>query len=310
MLAYFLKRILTVIPIMFFVVTVVFFLIRLIPGDPVDWILGENALPSAREQLLKDHDLDKPLLVQYKKFIQKTFSGNLGKSYFKNKSVLEMIKDRYLATFQLGVTAILWAIFFSFPLGIFSAIQKGKVSDKAILVFSLLGISIPSFYLGPLLALLFSVKLDWFPISGQEMSGAVVLPSVTLGLAMAALLTRFTRASLLEVLDKDYVRTAKAKGLPNFKVILKHAFRTALIPVVAILGLQFGTLLTGAVVTEKIFSWPGLGTLLLEAISSRDYEVVQGCVLLISLTYVVVNLLTDFVYVLIDPRMRLVQTQK
>ena len=189
---------------------------------------------------------------------------------------------------------------------IFDEVKKTFL-DKSILTGTLFGISVPSFYLGPLLALVFAVWLDVLPISGRELPGSIILPSLTLGLAMAALLTRFTRASLLEVLHKDYVRTAHAKGLSPFVVIVKHAFRTALIPIIAILGLQLGVLLTGAVVTEKIFSWPGLGSLLLESISRRDYALVQGCVLLIAATYVVVNLLTDIVYALADPRFRLVK---
>lgn len=301
--AYILKRFLTLIPILFCVVTLVFFLLRLIPGDPVDFILGENALPEARMELIQNYHFDKPLFEQYENYLSELFHGNFGRSYFSNRSVNQLIAERYGATLELALSAILWACFFSFPLGIFAAIKKESFFDKSTLAFSLTGISIPSFYLGPLLALLFSITLDWFPLSGRELPGSIVLPSVTLGLAMAALLTRMTRASLLEVLNMDYVRTARAKGLSSFKVIVKHAFRTALIPIIAILSLQFGTLLAGAVITEKIFSWPGLGSLMLDAISRKDYALVQGCVLLISCTYVLVNLLTDVFYMFIDPRM-------
>lgn len=305
MFLYFLKRLLMLLPVMFVVVTLVFFLLRLVPGDPVDFILGENSLPEARAMLVKAHHFDEPLFTRYKIYLKEVFSGNLGQSYFSEKSVNELIGERYGATLQLAAAAIFWALLIAIPLGVFSAVKQGSLFDRVTLLFSLLGISVPSFYLGPLLALFFSVWLDWFPLSGRELSGSLFLPSVTLGMAMAALLTRITRASLLEVLDKDYVRTARAKGLSSFLVIFKHALRTALIPVIAILGLQFGTLLAGAVVTEKIFSWPGLGTLMLDAISQRNYAVVQGCVFLIAMTYVLVNLLTDIFYVVVDPRLKM-----
>lgn len=305
MVVYFIKRFLTQLPVLFLVMTLVFFLLRLVPGDPVDFILGENALPEMRENLVKAHHFDDPLWRQYEQYMREILRGNLGQSYFETESAGQILKERYLATLQLGFTAMLWAGLIALPLGIIAAVREATKTDRWILIFTLVGISVPTFYLGPLLALVFSVWLDWFPISGRELDGSIVLPSLTLGLAMAALLTRFTRASLLEVLRKDYVRTARAKGLTEFKVIVKHAFRTALIPIVAILGLQLGALLTGAIVTEKIFSWPGLGSKLLEAISKRDYALVQGCVLLIAGTYVVVNLLTDCVSAWVDPRFRL-----
>lgn len=305
MLTYIAKRLLIAIPIMFTVVTLVFFLMRLVPGDPVDMILGANALPAAREQLVKDFGFDRPLHTQYANYLKDLMSGNLGRSYFSQKSVNKRLKERLYATVQLAVTAIFWATLLALPLGIVAAVKKSSAVDRGILIFSLVGISVPSFYLGPVLALIFAIKLDLFPLSGRDLPGSLFLPSLTLGLAMASLLTRITRASLLEVLGKDYVRTARAKGLSRPKVILKHALRTALIPVIAILGLQFGTLLAGAVITEKVFSWPGLGSLMLEAISRRDYALVQGCVLVFSLSYVVVNLLTDVVYTFVDPRLNL-----
>lgn len=307
MFSYFLKRIFALVPILFVIVTLVFFLLRLIPGDPVDFILGEDSLPETREALAKAHHFDQPVWTQYGLYLENIFQGNLGQSYFSAKPVNAELFKRYGATLELGFVAILWAMLFSLPLGILAAVKEKTVLDKGILTGTLFGISMPSFYLGPLLALIFAVQWDVLPISGRDLPGSIILPSLTLGLAMAALLTRFTRASLLEVLHKDYVRTARAKGLSPFAVVIKHAFRTALIPVIAILGLQLGVLLTGAVVTEKIFSWPGLGSLLLESISRRDYALVQGCVLLIATTYVVVNFLTDVVYALADPRFRLVK---
>lgn len=305
MLSYFFKRFLAVIPVLFFVVTTVFFLLRLIPGDPVDFILGESANVSARDALVSAFHFDKPVFEQYTFYLTQIFHGNWGRSYFSATPVNQLLWERTLATGHLGGVAMLWALFLSLPLGIVAAVKKNTNLDRSILVLSLVGISAPSFYLGPVLALIFSVGLDWFPVSGNELPGSVVLPSLTLGLAMAALLTRFTRASLNDVLHKDYVRTARAKGLGNFSVVVKHAFRTALIPVVAIMGLQMGTLLTGTVVTEKVFGWPGLGTLLLDSITRRDYALVQGCVLVIATIYVLVNLGTDFLQTLVDPRYRL-----
>lgn len=302
---YLVKRLVMLVPILFVVVTLVFFLVRLVPGDPVDFILGEHAPPKDREKLVAAYGFDQPVYVQYSRYLGELAVGNLGRSYFSDQPVNHLIANRYAATAELAAAAIFWAMVISFPLGTLAAVKQNTGVDRGILAFSLIGISVPSFYLGPLLALLFSIKLDWFPLSGRDLAGALFLPSFTLGLAMSAILTRMVRASLLEVLHKDYVRTARAKGVHPVVTVLKHAMRTALIPVVAILGLQLGTLLTGAVVTEKIFSWQGLGSLMLEAISRRDYAQVQGCILLIAATYVVVNLLTDVVYVVIDPRVKL-----
>lgn len=305
--SYIAKRLLTTIPVMFCVVTLVFFVLRMVPGDPVDFILGENALPEARASLVANFHFDEPILTQYIHYIKDLARGEFGRSYFSAKSVNNLIAERYLATLELAFTAIFWALLLSIPLGLLAAVRNGTPLDRVSLLLSLAGISVPTFYLGPVLALLFSIHLDWFPVSGNELPGAIVLPSLTLGLAMAALLMRLTRSSLLEVLHRDYIRTARAKGLHEFFVITKHALRSALIPIIAILGLQFGTLLGGAVITEKIFSWPGLGSLLLESISKRDYALVQGCILLISATYVAVNLLTDLIYTWVDPRMKLAE---
>lgn len=305
--SYFLKRLLAVVPTMWLVVTLVFFFLRLIPGDPVDFMLGENALPADRARLIQAYHLDEPLPLQYVNYLRDIVTGRLGSSYNTGREVGVDLWRRYVSTLELGGLAILWAMLFSLPMGIVAAVKKGKAVDKALSFFSLFGISMPTFYLGPLLALVFAVWLDWLPVGGRDLPGSVVLPSLTLGLAMAALLTRFTRASLLEVLDKDYVRTARAKGLPPFIVVVKHAFRSALIPVIAILGLQLGALLTGTVVTEKVFSWPGIGSLLLESISRREYALVQGLSLLIAATYVVVNLLTDLVSAIADPRFGLAE---
>jgi len=290
---------------MFVVVTLVFFLLRLIPGDPIDFILGETAPQADRLALVTSQGFDEPLLKQYSHFLKDIFEGNLGQSYFTRKSVGDLIGERYPQTVKLALVAMVWAILFSIPTGVFASVLRGKFFDRLLLALSLVGISVPSFYLGPLLVLLFSIKLDWFPASGQDLSGSIILPSLTLGLAMAAILTRMTRSSMLDILNSDYVRTARAKGLSFFKVVFKHALGNALVPIVSLIALQFGTLLAGAIVTEKIFSWPGLGSLLLESIGRRDYAVVQGCLMVIALAYVVVNLLADLVLTKIDPRIRL-----
>lgn len=305
MLTYLSKRLLLLIPVLWVVATLVFFLLRLIPGDPVDFILGENALEADRATLLAEAHFDKPLYEQYFLYLKGIAAGDMGQSYFSHRKVSQLIAERYPATLQLAFLAIFWASLIALPLGVLSSLHKGRALDRFSLTFSLFGISVPSFYLGPLLVLFFSIYLDLFPVAGRELPGSSFLPSFTLGAAMAAILTRMTRSSMLDVLHADYIRTATAKGLRRWKVILKHALGCALLPIVAIMGLQFGTLLAGAIVTEKIFSWPGLGSLLLEAISRRDYAIVQGCVLTIATSYVLVNLITDLLYTKLDPRVSL-----
>lgn len=305
MFLYLCKRLFLLVPVLFTVATLVFFLLRLIPGNPVDFILGENALPADRELLVREAHFDEPLVSQYFHYWHEVISGRLGRSYVTHEPVIDMIRKRYPLTLFLAFYAILWASLLAFPMGIWSALKKDRLFDRSALMISLIGISVPTFYLGPLLVLLFSIQLDWFPVSGRELPGSFFLPSLTLGLAMAAFLMRISRSSMCDVLSMDFVRTAKAKGVPRWKMILKHAGRLALLPVVAVLGLQFGTLLTGAIVTEKIFSWPGLGSLMIESIQQRDYSVVQGCILVIATTTVLVNLVTDLLYSLIDPRIEL-----
>lgn len=303
MISFVIKRLLVIIPILWVVVTAVFFLARL-SGDPVDFILGDGADPVLRQEVSQKFGFDKPVTAQYMNYVKDVLKGNLGRSYYSDQPVTAMIARRFGATCELAFAALAWALAISFPLGMIAAVRRESLWDKGILVFSLLGISVPGFYLGPLLVLIFSIKLDWFPLSGRGLPGSIVLPSLALGLALSAILTRMVRASLVEVLHHDYIRTARAKGVHPAWVVIKHATRAALIPVIAVIGLQIGTLLTGAVVTEKIFNWPGLGSLMLESISQRDFAQVQGCVLFIAATYVLVNLLTDVVYHLVDPRLR------
>ncbi|RLA96051.1 MAG: glutathione ABC transporter permease GsiC, partial [Deltaproteobacteria bacterium] len=228
----------------------------------------------------------------------------LGESYFFRRPVAEVIAERVPATLELAVASLFVAGIIALPLGILAALREGTALDALSMLFALIGVSMPNFWLGPLLIILFSIKLGWFPVSGRSGLGSLVLPALTLGTAFAALLSRMTRSSLLEVLGEEYLTVARAKGLPERRVILKHALRNALIPIVTVLGLQFGALLSGAIITENVFSWPGIGTLLITAVEARDYPLVQGCVLFISIVYVAVNLAVDLLYGFIDPRIR------
>ena len=310
MLSYIFKRILFLIPTLYCVVTVVFFLVHIIPGDPVDFILGERALAVDRAKMVHDLKLDRPLWVQHSYFINDVLHGNLGHSLYDQQApVTQLIAARFPQTLKLALAAMLVSLTIAIPLGLISAIKKDKFCDHSAMFFSLLGISIPHFYLGPLLILLFAIYLGWLPVSGNEGATSIVMPALTLGTALAAMVSRMTRSSMVEVMKLDYVRTARAKGLKERKVLLGHAFRSALIPIVTIIGLQFGALLAGTVVTEKIFNWPGLGSLLLEAIEKRNYPVVQGCVLTIAVTFIVVNMLTDLFYAYLDPRVELGKSQ-
>jgi len=301
---FFLRRVALVIPTIVGAVTLVFFFLHLIPGDPVEVMLGETAQQADKERLREELGLNLPLYVQYGRFIVGVAQGDLGESYFYRRPVAQVIAGRVPATVELALAAFLVAGVIAIPLGIVAALREGTVVDNASVLFSLVGVSMPNFWLGPLLIILFSIQLGWFPVSGRGGVGSLVLPAVTLGTALAAVLSRMTRASLLERLEEDYLTVARAKGLPEWKVILKHALRNALIPIITVMGLQFGALLSGAIITENVFSWPGIGTLLINAIAARDYPLVQGCVLFITLSYVFVNLVTDLLYGWVDPRIR------
>lgn len=258
-----------------------------------------------RVSLRHDLRLDLPVAEQYVLFLRGVVTGDWGVSLFDRNSVLGHIGERYLPTVVLSVASLFVALAMSVPLGIFSALGKYSLCDSVSMFFALLGISMPNFWLGPLLILLFSIHWGWLPVSGMDSLSSLILPALTMGTALAAILTRMIRSSMLDVLQADYIRTARAKGLDEKRVILKHALRNALNPVITIVGLQIGALLAGAVVTEKIFAWPGLGSLLIESIQRRDYPLVQGCVLVIAIGYVLVNALTDLLYRVADPRVRL-----
>ena len=285
-------------------VSVVFLLIHLVPGDPIQQMLGEGAASADIEAARHAYGLDVPLGSQYVHYWKGVLHGNLGRSLRLNQQVVQVIARAYPATMALTLAALLVAMALSIPAGVRSALRRNRWDDRLLSLVSLLGLSFPNFALGPILILFFSIHLGLLPVSGAGTWKHLVLPAFTLGGALAAILTRMVRTSMLEELGQDYVRTARAKGLPERQVIYGHALRNALIPIVTILGLQFGALLAGAIVTETIFSWPGIGRLTIQAISNRDYYLVQGCILCIGLTYVAVNFLTDMAYSALDPRIR------
>lgn len=303
-MVYLLRRLAWTIPNILGVITLVFFLIHFIPGDPVDLMLGEQALPADREQMRQNLGLTLPLPEQYLRYLGRTLRGDLGQSFQAHRSVISLIAERIPATIELMLGAMAVALALALPLGVLAALKHGRWLDHLASGFAVLGVAIPNFWLGPMLILLFAVWLDWLPVNERGGLEHLVLPAITLGTALAALLSRMIRASLVETLGEDYIRTARAKGLRMRSVVMGHAMRNALIPIVTVAGLQIGVLLSGAIITESVFDWPGLGTLLLEGISQRDYPLVQGCVLVIAVGYVLVNLATDLLYGLIDPRIR------
>jgi peptide/nickel transport system permease protein len=267
-------------------------------------MLGEGAPAQEVQRLRHDLGLDRPILEQYKTYIFGLLKGDLGVSFRNQQSVALSIAQRFPATLQLTFSAIFVSLLVSIPMGVAAAVRRGRLIDKAIGVFSLFGVSLPNFALGPLLILLFSIALGLLPVSGRGSLAHLILPSVTMGMGLAAITTRMVRSSMLEEIQQDYVRTARAKGLPERTVLFRHALRNGLLPVVTILGLQAGVLLSGAIITETIFAWPGLGRLTVQAINARDYPLLQGCILTISLSYILINLLTDLVYSVVDPRIR------
>jgi ABC-type dipeptide/oligopeptide/nickel transport system permease component len=304
MARYLVRRLLLTIPVLLGVATLVFALIHLVPGDPAQAMLGEGASQEEIDQLRTKLGLDRPLLVQYQSFLTGLVRGDLGSSFRYGTPVTREIRDRLFRTFQLAFAAMFVAMLIAVPLGILAAVFRGTAIDHAAMTLALVGISMPNFWLGPLLAILFAVYLGWLPVAGTGSLAHLVLPAITLGAALAAILARMTRASLLEELRELYVLAARARGLSRARAIVRHAFRNSLIPVVTIVGLQFGAVLTGTIITETIFAWPGVGRLLIQAINFRDYPLVQGCILFISFTYVMMNLLTDLTYGLLDPRIR------
>jgi peptide/nickel transport system permease protein len=327
------RRLLALVPVLLGVTFVAFFAMYLTPGDPALLVLGERATPESVAALRHELGLDRPFLVQYATFLGRLAQGNLGRSTQTNNPVVEDIAGRFPATIELTIAAMLIACVVGITAGVISAVKQYSVLDYAAMVGSLVGVSMPIFWLGFVMMLVFSLRLDWFPLSGRFdvsyyfprvtnfvlvdtlldgqwdafWSGVkhLVLPAVTLSTVPMAIIARMTRSSMLEVLRQDYVRTAQAKGLPDRRIVVVHALRNAFIPVLTVIGLQFGLLLGGAILTETVFAWPGLGRLTVEAIYTRDYPLIRGCVLVVATTFVLINLLVDLMYAVIDPRIRL-----
>jgi len=304
MIVFLRRRLFGLISVLWGVITIVFLIIHLVPGDPARIMLGESALPSDVEVLRESLGLNRPLIVQYFDFFVKLFQGDLGRSFNTGQPVLSAIIERFPATLILTAASMFFAIIIAVPIGIITAAKRNTVIDNLGMIFSLIGVSMPAFWLGPILILIFSVKFGILPVSGSGSIKHLLLPSFSLGFALAAIISRMTRASMIEVLNQDYIRTARAIGVSEKIILLKHALRNAIIPVVTIVGLQFGALLGGVIIIEIIFSWPGIGQLLIPAIMRRDYPLVQGCILFIAVVYIFVNLFVDIIYAYIDPRIK------
>ena len=298
------KRLAGIVPVVFGVLLLTFLLVHLVPGDPVEVMLGESATSADRSALRAELGLDQPLPLQFAEYLGKLAQGDFGRSIHSHAAISGLLAERIPATARLALLSLGLAIAIGLPLGIVAALRYRRWPDRIATISALTLSAMPHFWLGPLLMLVFALWLGWLPVSGMENGGSIVLPALTLASGLAAILTRMTRASLLEVLSEDFVRTARAKGLPERSVILRHALKAALLPVVTVVGLQLGSLLAGAVITETVFGWDGVGRLLVESIEERDYPVTQACVLVIALTYVLVNVLTDLAYARLDPRVR------
>lgn len=298
------KQISSFATVIFGVLLLTFLLIHLVPGDPVEVMLGESASMADRDKLRADLGLNQPVVTQFSHYLIKLAHGDFGQSIHTKTPIIEMLKTRYPATVKLALLSLLIGISIGIPLGIFAALKANHWQDIVVTLVSVRLSAMPAFWLGPMLMLIFAVWLGWLPVSGMESNTSIILPALTLGFGLSAILTRMTRTSLLEVLNDDYIRTARAKGLTEKTVILRHALRAALLPIITIVGLQMGSLLAGTVITETIFSWDGIGRLLVESIEKRDYPVTQACVLVVALSYVLVNFVTDVLYRLADPRVK------
>ncbi len=305
MIEFFARRLLALVPVALGVATLTFAIIHLVPGDPVVAMLGESAAPADVVAMRHQMGLDRPILSQYLSYLGGLTVGDLGESTSYRRPVSQLIVERFPATIELAAAGMLVAILIAFPLGIIAGSNPGGACDLGAMGFAIVGISVPHIYLGPLLMILFSLDLRWLPLTGRGGFAHLVLPAVTLGTALAAILARMLRQSLIRVRESDYMRTARSKGLSERAALVRHGLRNALTSVVTIIGLQMGALLSGTLITEMIFSWPGLGRLMIGAIGARDYPLVEGCVLAFAMTYVVVNMATDLVYAAIDPRVRI-----
>ena len=298
------KKLLGFFTVIFGVLLLTFMLIHAVPGDPVEVMLGESASMADREALRAELGLNQALPSQFSDYLRKLMHLDLGRSIHTKQPIIDLIKTRYPATLKLAILSLLIGLSIGIPLGVYAALKAGHWQDIVVTIISVRLSAMPAFWLGPILMLVFAVWLGWLPVSGMDSRSSIILPAVTLGFGLSAILTRMTRTSLLEVLNDDYIRTARAKGLSEKTVIIKHALSAALLPIITIVGLQMGSLLAGTVITETIFSWDGIGRLLVESIEKRDYPVTQACVLLVALSYVLVNAATDVIYKLADPRVR------
>ena len=300
------RQLIGFISVIFGVLLLTFMLIHLVPGDPVEVMLGESASAADRDALRVDLGLNQPLFSQFGSYLNKLAHGDFGQSIHAKTPIIDMLKTRYPATLKLAFLSLLIGLSIGVPLGVYAALKAGHWQDMMVTIVSVRFSAMPAFWLGPILMLIFAVWLGWLPVSGMESRTSIVSPAITLGLGLSAILTRMTRTSLLEVLNDDYIRTARAKGLSENTVIIRHALRAALLPIITIVGLQIGSLLAGTVITETVFSWDGIGRLLVESIEKRDYPVTQACVLVVALSYVLVNLVTDVLYRFADPRVKVV----
>ena len=299
-----LRHFLSFITVIFGVLLLTFLLIHLVPGDPVEVMLGESASVADRDQLRAELGLNQPLIQQFGRYLNKLSHGDFGHSIHTKQPIIDMLKTRYPATLKLAILSLLIGLSIGIPLGIYAALKANHWQDFVVTIVSVRLSAMPAFWLGPMLMLVFAVWLGWLPVSGMDSNTSIILPAITLGFGLSAILTRMTRTSLLEVLNDDYIRTARAKGLSERTVVVRHALRAALLPIITIVGLQMGSLLAGTVITETVFSWDGIGRLLVESIEKRDYPVTQACVLVVALSYVLVNLATDMLYRFADPRVK------
>ncbi|SKC36964.1 nickel ABC transporter permease [Maledivibacter halophilus] len=304
MIKYIFNRLLMLIPVVIGVTFLVFFIVSLTPGDTAAMIIGEGATQEAIKELRTEMGLDDPVIVQYGRYMKDLLTGNMGDSYSNGKAVSSEIASRFPNTFKLTILSILVSIIISIPIGVVSATKQYSIFDSLGMVLALIGISMPSFWLGLILIIIFALNLGWFPSGGADSFKSVILPAVTLGVASTASITRTTRSSMLEVIRQDYIRTAKAKGVSNKKVIRKHALKNALIPAITVIGLEFGVMLGGAILTETVFSWPGIGRLMVESIQRKDTPMVLGCIITFSVCFSIVNLVIDILYAYIDPRIK------
>ncbi len=301
---YIIRRLLLMVPVLIGVSLVVFFMIRLIPGDPAMALAGEHATPETVAMIRARFGLDRPLPVQYWAFVSNAAQGDLGRSTRTRRPVMQELRTQYPNTLQLATSALVVSVAIGVSAGILAAVKQHTWWDTGTMVFALFGVSMPVFWMGLMLMYVFSVRLGWLPTAGMGTAAHLVLPSITLGLSSAGILARMTRSAMLEVLRQDYIRTARSKGMSEWVIVLKHALQNAMIPIVTVLGLQFGTLLGGAVLTETVFAWPGVGRLMVDAIMSRDYPIVQGAVLAVALSFIFINLLVDVAYVYLDPAIK------